>query len=71
MRKIHLADGHWAFIQRLLPPPTHMGRPGANDRRTTEGALYVLITGGRAAALSPPCAQRGQNEPPASSMSVV
>ena len=37
----------WAFIQPLLPSPARTGRPRADDRRTIEGILYVLITGCR------------------------
>jgi transposase len=44
MAKIHLTDRQWAFIQPLLPPPAHTGRPRADDRRTIEGILFILIT---------------------------
>jgi transposase len=47
MSKIRFTDQQWAFIEPLLPPPAHTGRPRANDRRTVEGILYVLITGCR------------------------
>ncbi len=47
MSKIHLTDGQWAFIRPLLPPPARTGRPRADDRRTIEGILYILITGCR------------------------
>jgi transposase len=47
MSGIHLTESQWAFIKPLLPPPAHTGRPRANDRRTIEGVLYVLITGCR------------------------
>src|SRR5215469_13634394 len=47
MGRIHLTDRHWAFIQPLLPSPARTGRPRADDRRTVEGILYVLITGCR------------------------
>jgi transposase len=47
MARIHLSDRHWAFSQPLLPPPARTGRPRADDRRTIEGILYVLITGCR------------------------
>jgi transposase len=47
MSRIHLSERQWAFIQPLLLPPAHTGRPRADDRRTTEGILYVLITGCR------------------------
>src|SRR5262245_45465458 len=47
MSRIHLTDQQWAFIKALLPPPARTGRPRANDRRTIEGILYILITGSR------------------------
>jgi len=47
MDRIHLTDMQWAFIQPLLPSPARTGRPRADDRRTIEGILYVLITGCR------------------------
>jgi transposase len=47
MGRILLTDRQWAFIHPLLPPPARTGRPRADDRRTIEGVLYVLITGCR------------------------
>lgn len=47
MGKIHLTDRQWAFIQPLLPAPARTGRPRADDRRTSEGIVYILITGCR------------------------
>src|SRR5215472_8897900 len=47
MGRIQLTDKQWAFIRPLLPPAAHTGRPRADDRRTIEGILYVLITGCR------------------------
>jgi transposase len=47
MSRIHLTEEQWAFIRAHLPPPARTGRPRANDRRTIEGILYVLITGCR------------------------
>jgi transposase len=47
MSRIALTEQQWAFIQPLLPPAAHTGRPRANDRRTIEGMLYILITGCR------------------------
>lgn len=47
MSRIHLTAAQWAFIQLLLPSPARTGRPRADDRRTIEGILYVLITGCR------------------------
>jgi transposase len=47
MSRIRLTDQQWAFIHPLLPPPACTGRPRADDRRTIEAILYVLITGCR------------------------
>ena len=47
MSRIHLTDRQWAFIRPLLPPPARTGRPRADDRRTIEGIVYILITGCR------------------------
>src|SRR5260370_28108768 len=47
MSRIHLTERQWAFIRPLLPRPARIGRPRADDRRTIEGTLYVLITGCR------------------------
>src|SRR5262249_3049308 len=47
MATMHLTDRQWAFIQPFLSPPARTGRPRADDRRTVEGILYVLITGCR------------------------
>src|SRR5260221_3570076 len=47
MGRIHLTDRQWAFIQPLLPPAACTGRPRADDRRTIEGIVYILITGCR------------------------
>ena len=47
MARIHLADKQWVFIRPFLPPPARTGRPRADDCRTIEGILYVLITGCR------------------------
>ena len=47
MGRIHLTDRQWAFIQPLLPPPARTGRPRANDRKTIEGIVFVLVTGCR------------------------
>src|SRR5262245_4586648 len=47
MSRIALTEQQWAFIQPLLPPPAHTGRPRANDCRTIDGILYILITGCR------------------------
>src|SRR5260370_36338024 len=47
MSRIALTEHQWAFIRPLLPPPARTGRPRANDRRTLEGILYILVTGSR------------------------
>src|SRR5260370_36365460 len=47
MGRVHLTDTQWAFIHPLLPPTARTGRPRADDRRTIEGILDVLITGCR------------------------
>lgn len=47
MGRIHLTERQWVFICPLLPHPARTGRPRADDRRTIEGILYVLITGCR------------------------
>lgn len=47
MSRICLTDMQWVFIRPLLPPPARTGRPRADDRRTIEGILYILITGCR------------------------
>lgn len=47
MSRIRLIDRQWAFIRRLLPLPAHTGRPRADDRRTIEAILYILVTGCR------------------------
>src|SRR6516225_5792212 len=47
MSSIRLTDRQWAFIRPYLPAPARTGRPRADDRRTVEGILYVLITGCR------------------------
>jgi transposase len=44
MGSVHLTDKRWAFICPLLPPAALTGRPRADDRRTIEGILSVLIT---------------------------
>jgi transposase len=42
-----LSDEQWQFIQPLLPLRARTGRPRADDRRTLNGILYVLVTGCR------------------------
>ena len=40
-----LTDEEWAFILPCLPSPASTGRPRADDRKTINGILFVLITG--------------------------
>ncbi|MBD3191883.1 MAG: transposase, partial [Candidatus Heimdallarchaeota archaeon] len=42
-----LSDDEWALIQPVLPPKAPTGRPRADDRQTSNGILYVLLTGCR------------------------
>lgn len=42
-----LTDEQWQFIEPLLPSYAREGRPRADDRRTINAILYVLITGCR------------------------
>jgi transposase len=47
MSDVHLRDDQWRVIKPHLPPPARTGRPRADDRRTLEAILYVLLTGCR------------------------
>jgi transposase len=47
MSRIGLTERQWAFIRPLVPPPAHTGRPRADDRRTLDGVLYIVVTGCR------------------------
>lgn len=40
-----LTDEQWDYIMPHLPPPSEVGRPRADDRKTINGILYVLSTG--------------------------
>jgi len=40
-----LTDEEWQRVEPLLPPGNRRGRPRADDRRTVNGILYVLLTG--------------------------
>jgi transposase len=42
-----LTDDQWEFIRSLTPPESNEGRPRADDRRTINAILYVLMTGCR------------------------
>ncbi len=42
-----LTEGQWSFIKPHLPPQPIVGRKRADDRKTINGILYVLITGCR------------------------
>ena len=45
MKFQELTDREWEFVKPLLPPKAPTGRPRADDRRTVNAILYVLITG--------------------------
>ncbi len=47
MKFAELSDTQWDFIKPHLPPQPIVGRKRANDRKTINGILYVLITGCR------------------------
>jgi transposase len=51
MRFEELDDVRWSRIEPHLPPMAKEGKPRADDRRTVNGILYVLITGCRWADL--------------------
>ncbi len=38
-----LTNAQWTILQPLLPPRKRMGRPRADDRRTLNAILYVLL----------------------------
>jgi transposase len=40
-----LTDEQWEYIKPHLPPQPRVGRKRANDRKTINGVLYVLVTG--------------------------
>ena len=42
-----LIDDQWSFIRPHLPPQPKVGRKRADDRKTINAILYVLITGCR------------------------
>jgi transposase len=42
-----LNDDQWSFIRPHLPPQPRVGRKRADDRKTINAILYVLITGCR------------------------
>lgn len=47
MRFEELDDIRWSRIEPHLPPKAKEGKPRADDRRTINAILYVLITGCR------------------------
>ena len=53
MNTTDLTDPQWARLAPLLPPPRPTGRPRVEDRRTLNGILYSLCTGGRWQDLPP------------------
>jgi transposase len=46
MSRHDLNDTQWSVIEGLLPPQPRVGRKRKHDRRTINGILYVLKTGG-------------------------
>ncbi len=47
MKFQELDDVRWSRIEPFLPPRAREGKPRADDRRTVNGILYVLVTGCR------------------------
>ena len=47
MKFAELSDKQWEFIKPHIPPQPIVGRKRADDRKTINGILYVLITGCR------------------------
>ena len=45
MRFAELSDEQWEFIKPHIPPQPIIGRKRADDRKTINGILYVLVTG--------------------------
>ena len=42
-----LSGRHWNIVKQSLPSPAYTGRPRADDRKTVNGILYVLMSGCR------------------------
>lgn len=40
-----LTDAQWALLQRMLPPPSRLGRPPTDRRRIVDAILYVIKGG--------------------------
>jgi transposase len=47
MKFEELDDVRWSRVEPHLPPREKEGKPRADDRRTVNGILYVLVTGCR------------------------
>lgn len=47
MKFEELSDPQWKFIRFHLPPQPRVGRKRADDRKTINGILFVLMTGCR------------------------
>lgn len=47
MKFQELDDTRWNRIEPILPPKAKEGKPRADDRKTINGILYILITGCR------------------------
>src|SRR5258706_9238706 len=54
MRDVFLSDKQWSHIEPLLPNRSSKGRPWADHRLVLEGILWILRTGARWMAASPP-----------------
>jgi len=50
-----LTDEKWEIIEPYLPTPAPTGRPRADDRKTINGILFVLITGCKWADMPKSC----------------
>jgi len=53
MKFKELTTEEWDFIKPYLPKPAPTGRPRADDRKTINGILFVLITGCKWADMPP------------------
>ena len=42
-----LTDKQWNMIKQHVPKPARTGRPRSDDRKITDGIIYVLTTGCR------------------------
>jgi transposase len=54
MKFTELTDEEWKFIKPYLPKPVPTGRPRADDRKTINGILFVLIRSCKWVDMPPP-----------------